>query len=117
MLNFLRLLQPISRFELGDLRCLACHATPSEPLFRYLRTTDKELQREIEIASSPDFLFFGHTHWPCLKRIGSATIVNPGSVGQPKDGDPSAAYALWEEGEVTLRRIVIFYRYAMCVFL
>ena len=80
MLNFLRLLQPISRFELGNRRCMACHATPSEPLFRYLRTTDKELRQEIEIAFSPHFLFFGHTHWPCLKRIGTTTIVNPGSA-------------------------------------
>ena len=31
--------------------------------------------------------------------------MNPGSVGQPKDGDPSAAYAVWEEGEIKLRRI------------
>src|SRR5262249_28339925 len=55
MLNFLRFLQPISRFELSNRRCLACHATPSEPLFRYLGTTDRELQQEIEVAFSPDF--------------------------------------------------------------
>jgi predicted phosphodiesterase len=53
----------------------------------------------------PDFLFFGHTHWPLSRRIGSTTIVNPGSVGQPKDGDPRAAYAVCEDGNVKLRRV------------
>jgi hypothetical protein len=38
------------------------------------------------------------THWNDNYR-------ESGSVGQPKDGDPSAAYAVWEEGEVKLRRI------------
>ena len=31
--------------------------------------------------------------------------MNPGSVGQPKDGDTRAAYAVWKDGEVELRRI------------
>jgi diadenosine tetraphosphatase ApaH/serine/threonine PP2A family protein phosphatase len=32
-------------------------------------------------------------------------VVNPGSVGQPRDGDPRASYAVIEDGEVTLKRI------------
>lgn len=31
-------------------------------------------------------------------------VVNPGSVGQPRDGDPRAAYAVIEDGAVTLKR-------------
>jgi diadenosine tetraphosphatase ApaH/serine/threonine PP2A family protein phosphatase len=31
--------------------------------------------------------------------------VNPGSVGQPKDGDTRAAYAVWKYGKVELRRV------------
>jgi hypothetical protein len=31
--------------------------------------------------------------------------VNPGSVGQPKDGDTRAAYAVWIDGKVELRRV------------
>jgi diadenosine tetraphosphatase ApaH/serine/threonine PP2A family protein phosphatase len=30
--------------------------------------------------------------------------VNPGSVGQPRDGDPRASYAVIEDGQVTLKR-------------
>jgi hypothetical protein len=31
-------------------------------------------------------------------------IINPGSVGQPKDGDPRAAYAVWDGGKIELKR-------------
>jgi predicted phosphodiesterase len=105
MLDFLRALKPCGSFEMLGNCCFACHATPSDPLFRYLRINEKDLEREITIAGSPDFLFFGHTHLPLLKRLGKTTIVNPGSAGQPKDGDPSAAYAVWEDGGVELRRV------------
>jgi hypothetical protein len=51
------------------------------------------------------FLLFGHTHWPLLKTIGNTTIVNPGGLGQPKDGDSSAPYAVMQDGSIELRRI------------
>ncbi len=105
MLHFLRALKPVDSFEMLGNRWVACHAAPSDPLFRYLRTAEKDLEYEVAVAGSPDFLLFGHTHWPLLKRIGKTTIVNPGSVGQPKDGDTRAPYAVWEDGKVELRRV------------
>ena len=66
---------------------------------------EKEKWREeVDRAGSPSFLLVGHTHLPGKMRIGKTVIVNPGSVGQPKDGDPRAAYAIWEDGDVSLRR-------------
>ena len=82
-------------------------ATPHRAIrfYRYLRVSGTEqLEHELEIAGHPDFLFFGHTHWPMNRRFGKAVVVNPGSVGQPKDGDARAAYAVWQNGEVQLRR-------------
>jgi predicted phosphodiesterase len=105
MLRFLRTLKPIDSFQILGNRCVACHAAPSDPLFRYLGTTEKDLKDEITLAGSPDFLFLGHTHWPLLRRIGNTTLVNPGSVGQPKDGDTKASYAVWEDGKVRLGRV------------
>ena len=32
-------------------------------------------------------------------------MVNPGSVGQPRDGDPRASYAVIVDGDVVLKRI------------
>jgi putative phosphoesterase len=39
-------------------------------------------------------LILGHTHAPYVRRFPSGLIVNPGSVGQPRDGDPRSSYAL-----------------------
>jgi putative phosphoesterase len=48
---------------------------------------------------------FGHTHIPMLRRLGRKIVINPGSVGQPRDGDPRASYAIWEDGLCHLYRI------------
>ena len=32
-------------------------------------------------------------------------MLNPGSVGQPRDGDPRAAYAIIEDGAISLGRV------------
>ncbi len=31
-------------------------------------------------------------------------VVDPGSVGQPKDEDLHAAYAIWDDGEIRINR-------------
>lgn len=41
-----------------------------------------------------ELLVLGHTHVPYVKRFSSGLIVNPGSVGQPRDGNPRASYAV-----------------------
>ena len=52
-----------------------------------------------------DIILVGHTHLPFVKRFGARTVVNPGSLGQPKDGGPDASYAVWQDGEVMLRKV------------
>jgi len=46
-------------------------------------------------GSRADVIFYGHTHIPSLRRIDNQWIVNPGSLGQPRHGMPSATYAVW----------------------
>lgn len=41
-----------------------------------------------------DVIVLGHTHIPLVKSVNDKLIVNPGSCGQPRDGNPSASYAL-----------------------
>ncbi|SNR24015.1 metallophosphoesterase family protein [Halorubrum vacuolatum] len=59
-----------------------------------------------------DGVVLGHTHVQASERIrteggGEALVINPGSVGQPRDGDPDAAYAVLdpERDTVDLRRV------------
>lgn len=104
--EFLAELQPSHRCEWKGAKCFACHAIPSEPLYGYLSETASATlwDAELAVAGLPDFLFLGHTHLPMRTRLMKTLMVNPGSVGLPQHGDPQAAYAVWEDGEVTLRR-------------
>jgi predicted phosphodiesterase/NTP pyrophosphatase (non-canonical NTP hydrolase) len=106
MKQFLAGLQPLQRFQLDTAVCVACHAVPSDPLYLYLAEDSpiRLWESELNWVNYPDFLFIGHTHLPMMTRFRRTLVVNPGSVGQPKDGDPRAAYGVWDDGKVTLRR-------------
>lgn len=54
-----------------------------------------------------DFVLVGHTHLPLHLRFQRTQVLNPGSVGQPKDGDPRAAYAVIEDGEARTRPLAV----------
>lgn len=51
------------------------------------------------------FFFSGHTHVQIFAALDVKTFCNPGSVGQPRDGDPRAAYAILNENDIILRRV------------
>jgi putative phosphoesterase len=106
MKQFLAGSLPLQRFKLNEAVCVACHAVPFDPLYEYLieQSLVTLWESELNGVNYPDFLFVGHTHMPMKMRVRRTLIVNPGSVGQPKGGDPRAAYAIWDDGEVTLRR-------------
>ncbi len=54
-----------------------------------------------------DGIVLGHTHVQGFRSVGGGFVVNPGSVGQPRDGDPDAGYAVLDTqaDEVDLRRV------------
>jgi len=53
-----------------------------------------------------NLLVVGHTHIPFIKKFGSGTIVNSGSVGQPRDGDKRASYVLFDDADdFQIRRV------------
>ena len=48
-------------------------------------------------------MLVGHTHTPFVRKIGNQLLVNPGSLGQPKTGNPNACYAVWHDGKFDLK--------------
>lgn len=52
----------------------------------------------LEIAGAR-LLVLGHTHLPYVNTFTNGTVMNPGSVGQPRDGDPRASYAILDSVE------------------
>jgi predicted phosphodiesterase len=85
---------------------LLVHASPQDPLFGYVPTDgpDDQWRHALLPAGDVSFVFVGHTHDQFTRQIDQITLINPGSVGLPKDGDPRAAYAIFEDGRVELKR-------------
>lgn len=89
------------------------HGSPCNPIWEYLMPYDPEAaDLNLECFETP-YCFVGHTHMPAMfvESHGRCTafrliedqpmdindahlIINPGGVGQPRDGDPRAAYIL-----------------------
>lgn len=104
---WLRRLPTEVSFRMEEYRLFAVHATPKDPLFSYRLTPeleDAELKQEVADVRA-DLVLVGHTHRAMSRGAWSKVVVNPGSVGQPLDGDPQASYALIEGGVATLRRV------------
>jgi putative phosphoesterase len=88
----------------GDDRYLLVHSHP-ERLGEYVYPEQfPELRPYVD---EYDGLVIGHTHIQHEARVDDRLILNPGGVGQPRDGDPRAAYAVLETetGDVDLRRV------------
>ena len=83
------------------------HGSPRKPyIWEYILDDLQAL--EILVRLGPRLCFFGHTHLPRIFTaegeeipepgewisLPAAALVNPGSVGQPRDGNPEAAFAV-----------------------
>jgi putative phosphoesterase len=85
-----------------DGRVKLVHGHPDDP-DRY--TFPREFAPDL--LGEEDVLVLGHTHVQHHAVFEEGIVVNPGSVGQPRDGDPRAAYAVLDvdEGTVTEHRV------------
>jgi diadenosine tetraphosphatase ApaH/serine/threonine PP2A family protein phosphatase len=89
------------------------HGSPRQPVWEYLLDT-RTATANFDHFETP-YCFVGHTHLPVLYYLADEArmarlivpdtpveltlapraIINPGSVGQPRDRDPRAAYAIY----------------------
>jgi putative phosphoesterase len=100
--EFLRELPLRLEMIVNKTRFQLVHAAPTDPLFGYLPADSEHWLSEVQRVNT-DFLIVGHTHTPFVRQIDDCTIVNPGSIGQPKTGRPLACYAVWEDGRIDLK--------------
>jgi putative phosphoesterase len=106
-LDYLRGLPTLLRFEFGGATFCAVHGSMSQRTIGSLSAeTDPLLLRAELDQARADFLLAGHTHRPLLRTYRGMTLLNPGAVGQPRDGDPRAQYVVWDDGLVSFRRAV-----------
>ena len=94
------------------------HGSPRQPVWEYLLDT-RSATNNFDFFDTP-YCFVGHTHLPVVYHLGDdsrsarltipenrtqmvlapRTIINPGSVGQPRDRDPRAAFAIFDPEEL-----------------
>jgi putative phosphoesterase len=85
---------PITRrLAIENTRFLLVHATPRDPLDEYAINDADFWERRLHDVDS-QVLCVGHTHHPYVLEVGEKLVINPGSVGQPRDNDPRASYAV-----------------------
>jgi diadenosine tetraphosphatase ApaH/serine/threonine PP2A family protein phosphatase len=90
------------------------HGSPREPIWEYLISTG--IARENFAYFKSQFCLVGHSHVPLVFSYDGSSacsasrfstdvelapgkirlIINPGGVGQPRDGDPQASYAIYD---------------------
>lgn len=96
------------------------HGSPREPIWEYLLSVESAEANFAQFETR--FCLIGHSHIPlvfsyseqssvCLLgelsdelslREQNRLIINPGGVGQPRDGDPRASYALYDSEAATV---------------
>ncbi len=101
------------------------HGSPRQPIWEYLISVGSAKENFAYFQSQ--FCLIGHSHMPMVFKYGetdtcsfsqftpniglalgkSRLIINPGGVGQPRDGDPRASYAIYDDetGMVRLYRV------------
>ena len=78
-----------------------CHGSPRDPLWEYV--FDARIAAAAMTATPAGRCCVGHTHVPARFVTGDGKVmINPGSVGQPRDGDPRASYALLDVATATV---------------
>jgi diadenosine tetraphosphatase ApaH/serine/threonine PP2A family protein phosphatase len=112
------------RLDPEDLPITMVHGSPRHPIWEYILDAATATQNFDHFDRG--LCFFGHTHVPTVyeEAVDGAVrvpltaglsivfddvrrMINPGSVGQPRDGDPRASYLLYDEENawVTFHRV------------
>jgi len=84
------------------------HAAPSDYLYQYLfEESSQDLFVEEFKGIKGEIILLGHTHIPMILKdvVEGKVLVNPGSVGQPRDGDPRASCITIEDDNIEIHRV------------
>lgn len=104
-IEYLRFLPVTEKINLPSQQLFLVHAMPSNPLYKNIDENDyNSLKEEIDYINL-DYLFVGHNHKQWSRKIGHTTIVSPGSVGMSKDFPGYSTYAIWEDGNIILKKV------------
>jgi putative phosphoesterase len=100
---YIKGLKNIESITIDEKKIVLVHGSPFD-IDEYIYPED--VSPGLLSAANADILVLGHTHIQFKKEYREGIIVNPGSVGQPRDGNPGAAFAVLdtESGKIDLKR-------------
>lgn len=92
------LAQSVSSLKLGDIQM--SHGGWIDGAEEYLNEPTETYFQSLE----GQYFLSGHTHRQMLFQWGKKLYCNPGSVGQPRDGNAKAGFAIFDNGKISLHR-------------
>ncbi|MEM0135355.1 MAG: metallophosphoesterase family protein [Thermoplasmatales archaeon] len=78
------------------------HGSPSDPLYGYLfpwNLSERSLIRPGSFSPDSGYFIIGHTHYQFFINFKGNAVINPGSSGQPRDGNPLPSYAIYDSSK------------------
>jgi len=106
--SYLKGLPRMQHFKVEGITFYMNHTVPELSLHHYIPPDASEQELIAYYDGIPaGILITGHTHLPYVKKIGQRLLINPGSIGEPRDGDPRASFAVFDTltGQVELNRM------------
>ena len=95
-LDWLTALEPQAQFQ----ELSIVHGGWNDPIDEYVVPSEEYFS-----LFEGNYFASGHTHVPTIWAGESKIYCNPGSVGQPRDGDPRASFAVFEDGNFSIFRV------------
>lgn len=83
------------KIQLDNKTIQLVHGSPDN-MNKYVYPTDLSLDLVDNLDEDVDIFVWGHTHYPIATKINNKYLLNPGSVGQPRDGDWRASYMVFD---------------------
>jgi putative phosphoesterase len=94
-LGYLRELKPLAKVKRDGKTLALFHGSPRDPLSEYVYPgLPGRIVRGFVKKAEAQIVLLGHTHMPMLYRFNESILANPGSIGQPRDGDRRASFAM-----------------------
>jgi len=94
-IGYLRMLLRERKFLVDGITFYLNHTVPNLSLSYSLDPESPQSEIENHYKGiHADILITGHTHMPYVRKLKNKILINPGSVGEPRDGDPRAGFAL-----------------------
>lgn len=99
-IDFIQKLPKTNRCSFADASILLAHGAPWDVDCYIYPDTKQDVWEKLDKIED-EFIVLGHTHHQFSRTLENTTIINPGSVGQPRDRKPGASWTLFDADSKT----------------